>query len=202
MTIQDRILLYLQEHPEGIDDDTLAAALSLKQRQQANSRCRLMADRGMIARKRVNGKIRNCLNPDASANELRSTAFVRVMPTQTSTDPSQPWFWEGNVQDAVVNYLRDHEYQIHFAANTATKQHGKDIIAQAPSGETLWVSAKGFPMGTTNTAPQTQARHWFARAIFDLILWRGENSSAVIALALPAREHTSDLSFAWNGSLP
>ena len=53
MTIQDRILDYLQKHPEGVDDDALTIALSLAQRQQANQRCRRLEQFGFITRRRV-----------------------------------------------------------------------------------------------------------------------------------------------------
>lgn len=36
-TVRDRIISFLREHPEGADDDELARALNLRQRQQANS---------------------------------------------------------------------------------------------------------------------------------------------------------------------
>ena len=49
----------------------------------------------------------------------------------------------------------------------------------------LWVSAKGYPEGTLRTNPRTQARHWFAHALFDLVLWHGENPLVALALALP-----------------
>ena len=32
MTIREQIVAFLQEHPEGIDDDALAEALQLKRR--------------------------------------------------------------------------------------------------------------------------------------------------------------------------
>jgi hypothetical protein len=59
------------------------------------------------------------------------------------------------------------------------------VVAVAPTCHTIWISAKGFPVGTVKTNPQTQARHWFAHALFDLILWRGEDISVTLALALP-----------------
>lgn len=49
----------------------------------------------------------------------------------------------------------------------------------------LWISAKGYPQGTAKTDPRTQARHWFSHALFDLILWHGEDASVSLALALP-----------------
>ncbi len=39
MTVKQRIILYLQNHPEGIDDHELARVLGLSARQQANMPC-------------------------------------------------------------------------------------------------------------------------------------------------------------------
>lgn len=74
----------------------------------------------------------------------------------------------------------------HPISHRGTKPfEGKDIVAIAPSGQKLWISAKGYPVGTVKTNPRTQARHWFAHALFDLLLWHGEETSIAIGLALP-----------------
>jgi hypothetical protein len=178
MTIQDRILAYLAGHPEGVDDDALAAALNLRARQQANQRCRRMENFGIVSRRKVNGKIRNFLN-------AAPAPATQGMESSMSDPVEQPWYWEGNVQAAVVSHLKSARYWIKSTANTATKEQGKDIVAVAPPGSTLWVSAKGYPKGTVRTNPRTQARHWFAHALFDLILWRGQDERAALAVALP-----------------
>jgi hypothetical protein len=181
VTIQHRILQYLAQHPEGVDDDALTLALDLKHRQQANVRCRRLEKFGVVTRRRVDGKTRNFLKPDA-------VPIVTNLPDFGTEVAERPWFWEGHVQAAVVGYLRGAGFQIKSFADTASKQQGKDVIAVAPSGETLWISVKGYPVGTIKTNPHTQARHWFAHALFDLILWRGEDSSVSLALALPQKD--------------
>ena len=177
MTIQDRILEYLRAHPEGVDDDSLTIALGLAQRQQANQRCRRMEQFGLVVRWRVNGKLRNfaCSEPPVTLTVLA--------PGQMPEEGS--WFWEGNVQARVVEHITRLGYKIAFTADTASKQKGKDIIANSPSGKTLWTSAKGYPAGTVKTSPRTQARHWFSHAVFDLVIWHSEDASAELALAFP-----------------
>ncbi len=186
MTIQDRIVEYLSQHPEGVDDDQLALALGLRQRQQANQRCRRLAHFGVVTRRAVDDKIRNFLNPETPPPGQGS----RRLPTS-----ERPWFWEGSVQQAVVQFLTASSYQIKSVADTAAKQQGKDIVAVAPDGPTLWVSAKGYPEGTVRTNPRTQARHWFAHALFDLILWHGEDASVALALALPEQKTYRNLAY-------
>jgi hypothetical protein len=174
-TIRDRILEYLADHPEGVDDDELARALDLRARQQANSRCRQLAAEGLVERRRVGGKIHNFL-----------IAPERTLAPPVPPEPveDRPWFWEGNVQQVVVEYLRKAGYRIVRFADTATRQPGKDIEAESDAGP-LWVTVKGYPTGTPRTRPSTQAAHWFKQALFDIVAWRGENSAAELALALP-----------------
>lgn len=170
-TIRDRILAYIKTHPDGADDDELAAALSLTSRQQANACCRQLDAAGLIIRQRVQGKIRN----------VAVAAPVTVAP---AADSGRPWFWEGNVQSAVIQHLALQGYTIVSAADTASHQTGKDIVA-AKDGRTLWVTVKGYPKGTERTNATLQAAHWFKDAVFDMVVWRGDNPAADLGLALP-----------------
>src|SRR5262245_34300836 len=121
MTIASRILALLKTRPDGVDDDELATVLQLTARQQANSRCRALEEEGVISRRRVNGKIRNFA--------VDGIALPKVPTVEVAdTEASRPWFWEGNVQEAIVRYLVAQGYAIHSAADTATRQRGVDII--------------------------------------------------------------------------
>lgn len=175
-TTKARILDYLSRHPEGVDDDNLALALGLTYRQQANKHCRELEAAGLVRRVDVRGKIHNFL-----AEAGRVEAAAPALPVQ---DEERPWYWEGNVQDVVVGYLRDQGCQIWFAADTASRQAGKDIEA-GRDGRPLWVTVKGYPKGTARTRHYTQARHWFKDALFDIVVWRGESGSAELGVALP-----------------
>ncbi|HIJ71180.1 MAG TPA: MarR family transcriptional regulator [Planctomycetes bacterium] len=172
----------LQQHPEGIDDDILAETAVLKQRQQANSRCRQLEKEGLVVRRRVRGKIRNF---------WIDSKQIAPLQTPLSQDPQPPkrvgaksWFWEGNVQAAVVRYLAIQGYNIRSVADTASRQPGKDIIAER-SGLQLWITVKGYPRGTSKTPASTQAGHWFKSAIFDIIVYRGQSDVAQLGMALP-----------------
>lgn len=184
-TIRERILVYLQRHPEGIDDDELALALGLKQRQQANSRCRQLAAEGIVLRRTVDGKIHNFLAPSVrAAQDVVPRTRVAPAPQRQDAAGNRPWYWEGHVQDRVIAHLRRSGYGIVRSADTASRETGKDIEAHGPDGP-LWVTVKGYPAGTPRTRPTTQASHWFKQALFDIIAWRGESVSAQLALALP-----------------
>jgi hypothetical protein len=182
MTIRERIITYLQAHPEGVDDDTLAEALQLRQRQQANSRCRQLAREGRIARRRVGGKIHNFWLGSAQALPVQAAPSHAV--PSARAERAQPWFWEGNIQAAVVRHLAMQGCAIRSVADTANRQHGKDIAAER-DGRPLWITVKGYPRGTEKTSPTTQAGHWFKQAVFDVIEYRGESQTVELGLALP-----------------
>jgi len=193
MTTRQRIISFLQTHPQGIDDDELTKALDLSRRQQVNARCNELEKEGLIIRRRVNGKIHNFWAG-------KSTVAVPASIPKTSYDsPSSGlWFWEGNVQSQVVNYLSSLNFQIRSVADTVSHQQGIDIIAEK-EGKQLWVSAKGFPKGTEKTHPSTEAGHWFKEAIFDIIEYREQNETVLLAVALPdyPRYHSLAEKISW-----
>jgi hypothetical protein len=94
---------------------------------------------------------------------------------------ARPWYWEGNVQSAIVKHLISDGWSIISNANTATREAGKDIVA-TKENEELWISVKGWPDKSINT----QARHWFAGAIFDLILYRDLDPDVTLGIGIPA----------------
>lgn len=182
MTVKQRIISYLQNHPEGVDDDVLAMALGLSARQQANKRCRELEEEGLVIRRRVNGKIHNfwagkdiAVPPYAPPNSDNS---------QNNNPKYEHWFWEGNVQSKVINSLAVQGYQIRSVADTASHQQGIDIVAEK-DGKPLWVSVKGYPRGTDKTNPSLQAGHWFKQAVFDIIEYRERDRTVSLAVALP-----------------
>ena len=185
MTIKQRIAEYLSRHTEGVDDDELAKALNLKQRQQANSRCRELESEGLVARRLVDGKIHNFW---IGGNQLvaQQKSEKKGKESISSEKGDDNWFWEGNIQSSIIKYLTTQGYQIRSVADTARRQPGKDITAEK-YGKTLWISVKGYPKGTSRTHPSTQASHWFKQIIFDIIEYRGESKEAelVVGFGLP-----------------
>lgn len=182
MTIRERIVVFLKNHPEGVDDDTLAETLGLKYRQQANSRCRQLEKEGLVVRRRVSGKIHNFWVGN------KQDSITQIPPSQTGpplkSGGGKPWCWEGNVQATVVRYLATQDCIIRSVADTASRKPGKDIVAER-KGKPIWITVKGYPEGTSKTHPSTQAGHWFKQAVFDIIEYRGEGEVAELGIALP-----------------
>lgn len=207
--IEEGILDYLRRHPEGVDDDDLAVAMGFSHRQQANQYCGRMKEKGLVERRKVDGKFHNFL---AGAVPGRQEA-LRPAPATTDRGPGpedrgagglsageeavelrraaeatsasdRPWYWEGNVQNAVVAHLAARGFAIERTADTASRETGKDIEA-TKGAHRLWVTVKDFPEKTPRTQPSTQAGHWFKDALFDIIAWRGEDPNTGLAMALP-----------------
>jgi hypothetical protein len=197
MTIKQRITSYLQNHPEGVDDDELARVLDLRARQQANSRCRELEKEGLVIRRQVNGKIHNVWAGKA-VPFAPSVVLSNTQESQRVLSKSENWFWEGNVQAKVISFLVAQGYHIRSVADTASHQQGIDIVADR-EGKHLWVSVKGYPQGTAKTNPSVQAGHWFKQAIFDVIEYRERDSNVLLAVALPdyPRYHSLARKITW-----
>jgi hypothetical protein len=110
------------------------------------------------------------------------------------SDPSAPWYWEGNVQATVARFLAAGGWTIESVADTASRQRGIDLVA-TKGDRRLAVEVKGYP-GTVYargeragqpkpTAPTTQARHWYAQALLTAVLTGGSDEGTEIALAFP-----------------
>ncbi|MFI6761740.1 hypothetical protein ACIBF5_21630 [Micromonospora sp. NPDC050417] len=101
---------------------------------------------------------------------------------------------ESEVQASIVIHLVRGGWTIRHTADTATKEHGIDVIATR-EGRTLAIEVKGFPSRhyqdprraeqTKPTAPSTQARHWYAQALLKAMLTRSEHPDFDLAIGLP-----------------
>ncbi len=210
-----RLLEALRSHRDWLCDDCWSLVAKVSPRQQvnqigrrlANERITMREKKGVCSRCR---ETKDCsrMSPtgslpavDAEKGDPCEKAAVSVLPEKlmdrslvaTTTDPARVWHWEGNVQHAVVEWLREHGWSIASAANTASKAAGVDVIARRESRE-LWVTVKGFPElrpGRT-TPPPMQARHWFAGALMDVVMYRQQRTDVEIALALPGPFPTYD----------
>jgi hypothetical protein len=104
------------------------------------------------------------------------------------------WFWEGNIQAAVVTHLAATGWRIRRVADTASSEHGVDIEAER-DGERLMIEVKGYPSSTyargerKGTAKPAsvgaQARTYFSNALLSGVLMRAEGPAARVVLAFP-----------------
>ncbi|KAF6558319.1 hypothetical protein G9G63_25980 [Paenibacillus sp. EKM202P] len=178
MKNKDRIIAQLSN--VELCDDCLSIASGVTPRQTVYSICRALFEASYIIRKP--SKCEYCHRSKITSKLLDTKYQKEGAPLPSSANFAiKPWYWEGNVQGHVVSYLVQNKYQIRSVADTASRTTGKDIIALTPDGKELWVSVKGYPEKSSNV----QARHWFSGALFDLILYHGENAQVKLGIALP-----------------
>lgn len=143
--------------------------------------CSQLAAAGEIGRGKQGcvrcGKVKNA----SWDNGHRDSHAITETQTAPDLEAERPWFWEGNVQARIVSELVRTGFQIKRVADTKSREPGRDIEAISPDGHELWASIKGFPEKSGNT----QARHWFADAVLDLLLYKDENPTVQLALGLP-----------------
>jgi Holliday junction resolvase-like predicted endonuclease len=120
------------------------------------------------------------------------------------------WHTEANVQAALVTALADEGWRILSVANTATKEHGIDVIASR-DGQTAGVEVKGYPSRgyadparaaeVKRTSPSTQAGHWYSQAVLAAMRLRGKEPQWRSVIALPDFPRYRDLHAETAGSL-
>jgi len=112
----------------------------------------------------------------------------------------QDWFWEGNVQERVIEYMRDDEgFTILSSGNPVGVEQGLEIAAERDiDGVSLHrlVTVRGWPSVTYKRGPvqgqsravrpEATARGWMAQAVLDIALGRGASPDMEMSLALPA----------------
>jgi len=122
-------------------------------------------------------------------------------------DPGRP---ETDVQASVVAALAAAGWAISSVANTATKEHGIDVIAER-EGQTIGVEVKGFPgLGYADparadqrkrTRPSSQAVHWYSQAILAAMRLRTKHPEWRSVVALPDHPRYRTLHSETAGSL-
>ena len=115
-------------------------------------------------------------------------------------DKTQDWFWEGNVQNRIIEYMKEVEgFKIVKEADPLSKERGPDILAERRlndgSLEIRRVAVKGYPSTRyvegekkgkkKRTNPSTQARHWFSEALLELLLAKSDDENLQVALGFP-----------------
>jgi Holliday junction resolvase-like predicted endonuclease len=114
----------------------------------------------------------------------------------------ESWHTEANVQAAVVTALIEAGWSIVSVANTATKEHGIDIVASRGE-EAVGVEVKGYPSRgyadparageIKKTQPSTQAVHWYAQALLAAMRLRTKRPELRSVMALPDFSRYRDL---------
>lgn len=159
-------------------------------------------------------------NPGASTTSVVTpvAAHADTAPQDASSksqlgEPSQrsdEWHTEASVQASLVTALAADGWRILSVANTATKEHGIDVVATR-KGETVGIEVKGFPSRKyadparssekKRTSPSTQAGHWFSQAVLAAMRLRGKEPAWRSVIVLPDFPRYRDLHSETVGSL-
>ncbi len=194
MTTKARVYASLEKAQEAVCDDCLVSFVQATSRQVARAAAVALAETGAVVRSQSQcahcGKSKTVSRvAQADPREMPATpgATIVLSPDDSASDgasanePARPWYWEGSVQAQLLSWLRTRGYAIQAVADTAARTAGKDIVAVDPAGRQLWVSVKGYP----DKSKHVQARHWFAGAVFDIVLYRNETTAPQLAVAFP-----------------
>ena len=117
----------------------------------------------------------------------------------TERNNEQDWFSEANVQERVIEYMRDEEgFTILSPGHPVGAEQGLEIVAERNlDGISIQrlVTVRGWPsqlyrrgpmQGQPRTVrPEVTARNWMAQATLDLALGRGSSPDLDLSLALP-----------------
>lgn len=116
------------------------------------------------------------------------------VPPRGTTSLSEEWHTEANVQSSLVTVLVNAGWRILSVANTATKEHGIDVIT-ARGDQTIGIEVKGFPSRNyadparageaKRTRPSTQAAHWYSQAVLAAMRLRGKEPLWRSVIVLP-----------------
>jgi hypothetical protein len=173
----------------GINGRTLRGWLRLTYPRGASERGSswdLTAAQVAAARSRWSGR---------SARSAGLAAASVSRPITLAGDGGRDWFWEGNVQDALVRRLKRNGWKIEWTSDPATKEQGDDIRA-SKDGRTLRVEVKGWPTKgrysdparateVKRTQPSTQAGHWYSQAVLRVLRDLGRHRGDLVAIGLP-----------------
>lgn len=203
MGAQEKIVDALSRSP--LCDDCLSRECMIRPRQQVNQKCAYLLQVGQLIREKElcpqcgRMKLVNRIKDEALEKTIRRRPVaVQVEPERFKAAPEEstengtvvvrrrllmenPWCWEGNVQERIVEHLMRDGFRLTRVANTHTREPGRDIEAESTNGKKLWLTVKGYP----EKSAHTQARHWFAECLFDLILYREADGEADLGVGLP-----------------
>lgn len=148
---------------------------------------------------------------DSFDSDASTSSGVSSQTNPMGTTPAAgEWHTEANVQAMLVTALATEGWRILSVANTATKEHGIDVIA-ARDGQAAGIEVKGFPSRAyadpvraaeqKRTSPSTQAGHWYSQAVLAAMRLRGKEPNWRSVIALPDFPRYRDLHAETVGSL-
>lgn len=138
-----------------------------------------------------------------SSREPFLTRIDRGLFCRATSEEIVQWHTEANVQASLVTALAADGSQILSGANTATNEHGIDVIA-ARDEQTAGIEVKGCPSRdhadpkrageVKRSSPSNQAGDWYAQAVFAAMRLRGKEPTWRSVIVLPTSRATASCS--------
>lgn len=181
-TSQEAISWFARHYP-GSNDKTLRthmrnASWNVGDRSWASAREPFLTrvDRGVF-RRATDDEVAawKAGRPEVSAQEATATDPPDASEAGRADEgPGFEWHTEEHTQSLLVACLKSEGWTIVRTANTATREHGVDVIAER-QGERVGIEVKGFPSRfyvagpkkglAKPTSPVEQAKKWFSHAL-------------------------------------
>lgn len=127
-------------------------------------------------------------------SDLRGPTVTPAPVTPLEGDPATEWHTEAATQRLLVQWLASGGWTIVRTANTATREHGLDVVAER-EGQRLGVEVKGYPSrfyvngpkrGQLKiTRPNEQAKKWYAHALVPAMRLRAREPNSLSVMCFP-----------------
>lgn len=125
---------------------------------------------------------------------VAARAIAPMPATPAKGDPASEWHTEANTQRLLVEWLAGEGWTIVRTANTATREHGLDVVAERDR-QRLGVEVKGYPSRfyvtgprkgqLKTTSPKEQAKKWFAHALVPAMRLRTREPDSLSVMCFP-----------------
>lgn len=126
--------------------------------------------------------------------DVLAPAIAPIPAAAAKADPASEWHTEENTQRLLVEWLAGEGWTIVRTANTATREHGLDVVA-VRDGQRLGVEVKGYPSrfyvtgpkrGQVKTStPKEQAKKWYAHALVPAMRLRTREPDSMSVMCFP-----------------
>ncbi|TDC56649.1 hypothetical protein E1212_01360 [Jiangella ureilytica] len=159
----------------------------------------------------VTGLPRGQFSSAVARRHLRSLGFEIIGPEPAGPRPARSgrasssaagWPWEGEVQSLFAAYLREHGWRLVSLADTASREHGVDVVARKDDRR-LGAEVKGWPSAgyadvrradeIKKTRPSTQAGHWYSQALVKAVMLLDSHPGHESLVVLPDMPRYRDL---------
>lgn len=167
-----RFLAGLRAGPVPVCDACIALAVGWSRRQSTNAAGRALESKGVIQREK---------GPCARCGRVKMVSRLAV---DEGLGADRPWHQKDHVLALVADFLAAQGHRLYPAVDVSSKHRDVDI-ATTRNGETLWVTVKGYPQGSSKSAATAQARRWFSAAMLDVVRYRTERPDVAVGVGLP-----------------